>query len=80
MAKQPSAYGEINTGPTAAQLNQSVSSLAFSLAPGAANWQPGITSDQQRIPLQGAECLLSIPLISTAHTRLEMVCTDPPWG
>lgn len=45
MAKQPSAYGEINTGPTAAQLNQSVSSLAFSLAPGAANWQPGITSD-----------------------------------
>ena len=45
MAKQPSAYGGINTDPTAAQLNQSVSSYALSPAPGVANWQPGIASD-----------------------------------
>lgn len=45
MAKQFSTYGEINMDPTAAQLNQSVSSHALSPAPGAPNWQPGIDSD-----------------------------------
>lgn len=69
MAKQPSTDGGINTDPTAAQLNQSVSSHALSPAPGVANRQPGIANDYHRIPSQGAERLTSILLISTAQTK-----------